>query len=264
MNKSLLFDISHPLVPFIGKNVRSFFPVRRIYCVGQNYNSMAEESGCVTTKAFPYFSTKPSDSVVTDLNCKDLSVPVELQIPYPSMTESFQHEVEMVVAIGPHKKNKESIYRNLAPEEVTDVILGYAVGLDMTRRDLQLQLKRSQHPWDLAKGPDHGAVLSPLTCATTLQESNPSLFCNSERSGSVVCNGKLSLCVNGKQRQTGCLSDLILTVEEAISRLTKYVDLLPGDLIYTGTPGGVGPVRRGDILECCVEGIGSLKVTIGK
>lgn len=260
-----LFDIQRAFVPIVQKTVRNLFPVRRIYCLGQNYESYAKETGCVTTKAFPYFFTKPSDSIVTDIKRFDASSPVELHIRYPPMTESFQHEVELVVAIGCHKKNEQlQEFRNLAPDDVADIVLGYSVGLDMTRRDLQLLLKSSGHPLDLAKGPDDGAVISPIVPAETLMEEQPSLFRTSERSASVICSGRLLLSVNGTVRQDGCISSMILPVDDAISRLSQYIALKPGDLIYTGTPSGIGPVRRGDVLDCSVEGVGSLRVTIDK
>eukprot|EP00796_Vickermania_ingenoplastis_P005301 gene5301-3804_t len=261
----LLFDVPQTVVPIVGTAAKHLFPVRRIYCLGQNYESMAKVTGCVTPKGFPYFFTKPTDSLVTDARNFDFSSAVHLKIHYPPMTESFQHEVELVVAIGPHQKDKElKEYGNLTPVEVADVILGYAIGLDMTRRDLQLQLSSSGHPLDLAKGPDEGAVISPLVPASQLLEAHPTLFRNKERSAAVVCNGRLSLSVNGTTRQEGSMSSMILPVDDAVSRLSKYVTLKPGDLIYTGTPAGIGPVRRGDIIQCSLEGIGSLHVTIEK
>lgn len=238
-------------------------PVRRIYCLGQNYESMAKETGCVTMKSFPYFFTKPTDSIVTGGD--RIGTPVCLRVHYPPMTESFQHEVELVVAIGPHSKRKElQHFKNMPPDEVADVVLGYGVGLDMTRRDLQLQLRTSGHPLDLAKGPDEGAVVSPLVSASWLQETHPELFRSEKRSARVVCSGELHLAVNGTLRQEDCVSSMILPVDDAISRLSQYVTLMPGDLIYTGTPSGVGPVRRGDVISCAMEGIGALEVTIEK
>lgn len=261
----VIFDIPRVLVPIVGKTSKELFPVRRIYCVGQNYVGCAKQTGCVTTKALPYFFTKPSDSVVTDINRFEMDTSVDLSIHYPPMTESLQHEVELVVAIGCHQTQKMmKEFSNLSPEDVPSVVFGYGVGVSLTRRDLQLLLTSSGHSLDLAKGPDEGAVISPLVTAQALKEKHPDLFRNTKRNAGIMCNGHLSLAVNGTVRQNDSISSMILPVDDGISRLSKYVTLKPGDLIYTGTPSGIGPVRRGDVLDCSVEGIGHLKVTIEK
>lgn len=261
----VIFDIPQTLVPIVGKKVKELFPVRRIYCIGQNYVRCGKHTGCMTTQALPYFFTKPSDSVVTDVNRFDMDTAVNLCIHYPPMTESFQYEVELVVAIGRHQSEYSMTeYSNLSPEEAAEVVFGYGVGVSLTRRDLQLLLSSSGHSLDLAKGPDEGAVVSPLVPAENLKEMHPKLFRNSERSPGIMCNGQLTLSVNGAVRQNDSISSMILPVDDGISRLSKYVTLKPGDLIYTGTPSGIGPVRRGDVLDCSVEGIGHLMVTVEK
>lgn len=259
MSRSLLFNVPQTVVPFIGKETKALFPVRRIYCLGQNYVGMAKEQGCVIKKGFPYFFTKPTDSIVTDVHQFDRINPTKLRVHYPPLTESFQHEVELVVAIGPGCGKG---VKNVSPDKVPEMVVGYGVGIDMTRRDLQLQLQSAGLPIDLAKGPDEGAVLSPLVCAAWLHEEHPALFRSRKRSAGVLCSGRLTLSVNGTVRQDDCVSSMILPVDEAISRLSRYVTIMPGDLLYMGTPTGLGPVRRGDVITCSVEGVGSLAVTI--
>lgn len=216
-----------PILPVVGGKP---FPIHRIYCVGRNYAAHAREMGANPDREPPFFFQKPADAVV---------LPGEA-MPYPTLTADLHHEVELVVALGAGG-------RDIAPERALDLVFGYAVGLDMTRRDLQAAAKKAGKPWDMAKGFDRSAPCSAIVPAATL--GHPA-------------KGAVTLSVNGAERQRGDLSDLIWSVPETIAALSQMVELLPGDLIFTGTPEGVGAVGRGDTLVGTVEGVGSLTVTI--
>ena len=220
-----------PSVPVVGSD--AVFPVHRIYCVGRNYADHAREMGHDPTREPPFFFSKPADAVVSR-SCPDGSVPVR----YPLLTTNLHHEVEMVVAL---KAGGE----NLDPDDALTAVYGYAVGLDLTRRDIQGRAKEKGHPWDMGKGFDQSAPISPIVPAT-------------------VCghpiNGAITLAVNGELRQSGNLAHMSWKVAEVIAELSRYVCLSAGDLIYTGTPAGVGPTVRGDRLDAAVEGIGTLSV----
>ena len=215
-------------VPVVGG---SPFPVRRIYCVGRNYAAHAREMGHDPNREEPFFFMKPADAIV----------PTGTVIPYPSKTGDYQHEIELVVALSKGGKD-------VPVERALDLVFGYAVGLDMTRRDIQSVAKKMSRPWDLGKGFDQSAPCAPLTRADAF---------------GVPAKGSIWLKVNGKIRQQGDLSDLIWSVAETISYLSGYVELCPGDLIYTGTPEGVGAVVKGDVLEGHVDGLTNLVVTVG-
>ncbi len=222
-----------PLVsaPVVGLSAR--FPVHRIYCVGSNYRAHAQEMGN-TGREPPVFFMKPADALV----------PVEAgttgDLPYPSLTHNFHHEVELVVAIG-------SGGRDIAAEEAMGHVFGYAVGLDMTRRDLQAEMKKRSAPWCIGKGFDHGAPLGPITVAS--------------QAGALL-EGQISLSVNGAERQRSALRDMTWSVPEIIAHLSAAWALAPGDLIYTGTPAGVGPVERGDLIEAVGTGLEPLRVRV--
>jgi fumarylpyruvate hydrolase len=206
------------------------FPVRRIYCVGRNYAAHAREMGHDPSREAPFFFMKPGDAVV----------PTGSTIPYPSETEDYQYEIEMVVALGKGGSN-------VPVEKALDLVYGYAVGLDMTKRDLQSVAKKMSRPWDMSKGFDQSAPCSPLMPASKIGHPD---------------KGAIWLKVNGEMRQSGNLSDLIWNVAETIAYLSKFVELAPGDLIYTGTPDGVGPVKKGETMEGHVDGLQKLFVTI--
>jgi fumarylpyruvate hydrolase len=206
------------------------FPVRRIYCVGRNYAAHAREMGHDPSREAPFFFMKPGDAVV----------PTGSTIPYPAETEDYQYEIEMVVALGKGGSN-------VPVEKALDLVYGYAVGLDMTKRDLQSVAKKMSRPWDMSKGFDQSAPCSPLMLASKIGHPD---------------KGAIWLKVNGEVRQSGDLSDLIWNVAETISYLSKFVELAPGDLIYTGTPDGVGPVKKGEVMEGHVDGLQKLFVTI--
>lgn len=219
------------VVPIDG--TADLFPVHRIYCVGRNYADHAKEMGFSGREA-PFFFMKPADAV--------LPVPwgATGEMPYPGETANLHHEIELVVAIG-------RAGRDIAPEAASAHLWGYAVGLDMTRRDLQFALRDKGRPWDVAKGFDCSAPISPLKPIAATGE---------------ITAGAIWLEVNGAKRQSSDIEKLIWNVNETISHLSKYYTLVPGDLIYTGTPEGVGAVVRGDLLVGGVAGLGTLQVRI--
>ncbi len=209
------------------------FPVHRIYCVGRNYADHAAEMGFSEREA-PFFFSKPPDSV--------LPVPFGTtgEFPYPGETSNLHHEIELVVAIG--KRGSNIVAANAGGH-----IYGYAVGLDMTRRDLQFSLRDKGRPWDVAKGFDYSAPISPIKPLGITGE---------------IHSAQIWLDVNGERRQASDIFKLIWSVSETIEHLSKFFELRPGDLIYTGTPAGVGAVMPGDELEGGIEHIGALKVKI--
>ncbi|MFC4299637.1 fumarylacetoacetate hydrolase family protein [Castellaniella hirudinis] len=210
------------------------FPVRRIYCVGRNYAEHAREMGD-SGREPPFFFAKPADAVL------NVAEGAEGVLPYPPLTQDLHHEVELVAALG-------SGGRDLTPEQAAACIWGYAIGLDMTRRDLQGAAKKAGRPWETGKAFDHSAPIGPLHPAA---------------SAGAMAKGAITLSVNGQPRQSGDLSDMIWSVPEAIAYLSTLFELRAGDLIYTGTPAGVGAVVAGDLLEGAVEGLGTLRVRIG-
>jgi fumarylpyruvate hydrolase len=212
------------------KGSDAVFPVRRIYCVGRNYAEHAIEMGSDPTREPPFYFAKPADAVV---------LPGE-GMPYPPATKQLHHEMELVVAIGVGGFD-------IAPADALKHVWGYCCGLDMTRRDLQNEAKKTGRPWDMGKGFDHSAPMGELVPAEGVDPSK----------------GKIELKVNGKITQTSDLSKLIWSVPEVIANLSGLVTLHPGDLIMTGTPEGVAAVQRGDLLEGMVEGVGTIAVKIG-
>jgi fumarylpyruvate hydrolase len=209
------------------------FPVHRIYCVGRNYAEHAQEMGH-TGREPPFFFMKPADAVVP------VAEGGTGRIGYPTLTANLHHEIELVVAIG---KGGAHIKAADAPAH----IWGYAVGLDMTRRDLQNDMKKQGRPWDIGKGFEQSAPIGPLVPKAKTGE---------------LLKGAITLHVNGALKQKGDLADLIWSVNETIEQLSVAWVLQPGDLIYTGTPAGVGAVVRGDLMEGNVAGLGTLKVAV--
>jgi fumarylpyruvate hydrolase len=207
------------------------FPVRRIWCVGRNYIEHIREMG-QDERAPPFFFAKPADALVPDGST----------VPYPPLTKDLHFEIELVVAL-------KGGSRNLAPERALDIIYGYGVGIDLTRRDLQIASRDLKRPWEIGKAFDHSAPCGPIKPAS--ETGHPT-------------KGKITLKCNGTLRQDGDLNQLIWNVPEIISNLSEMVALEPGDIIMTGTPAGVAATVAGDKLECEVEGIGKLTVTIGQ
>ncbi|MDO8178079.1 MAG: fumarylacetoacetate hydrolase family protein [Undibacterium sp.] len=228
---SYLFDPSIPAVPVMHSD--TLFPVHRIYCVGRNYVEHAKEMGWTGREA-PFFFMKPADAI---LPVADGSVG---EMPYPTMTSNLHHEVELVVAIG---KGGSNIAVASAPEHVW----GYAIGLDMTRRDLQAEAKDQGRPWCTAKGFDHSAPISPLHPIAQTQWME---------------QGGIRLVVNGQERQNSDINQLTWNVAEIIAFLSTLYTLQAGDLIFTGTPAGVGAVKQGDVMEASIAGLGKLTVSV--
>jgi fumarylpyruvate hydrolase len=205
----------------------SRFPVRRIYCVGRNYAEHAREMGHDPNREPPFFFMKPATSIVQN----------GATIDYPVGTSDVHHEIELVVAIA-------KAARNVAVERALEHVFGYAVGLDMTRRDLQGEAKKMGRPWEMGKAFDESAPCTDIRTATEI--GHPS-------------SGAIWLEVNGKRKQSGDLDQQIWNVAEQIAYLSRLITLLPGDLIFTGTPAGVGPVEPGDVLLGHVDGVGELR-----
>ena len=220
---SRLFDLPAPEVAIAGGGA---FPVRRIVCVGRNYAEHAREMGGNPEREPPFFFSKPADALV----------PGEATIPFPARTANLHHEIELTVAIGKGGAN-------IPVAEALSHVFGYGVGNDLTRRDLQAEAKAAGRPWDMAKGFDDSAVASPIVPAT--QIGHP-------------VDARIWLSVNGAIRQDGNIADMIWSVPEVIAELSTYIRLQPGDLIYTGTPAGVGAIRPGDLVEGGVEGISTI------
>ena len=206
------------------------FPVHRIYCVGRNYAKHAREMGMDPDREPPFFFSKPADALVAN------GTPV----PYPPRTSNLHHELELVVAIGTGG-------RDIPLDRALAHVYGYAVGLDLTRRDLQFAAREQGRPWDVAKGFDHSAPMSAIRPAADMGHLE---------------QGAIWLEVNGETRQRANLSEMIWSVPEIVAELSTYYELRPGDLIFTGTPEGVGPVRRGDSLVGGIDGLETLRITI--
>lgn len=204
----------------------ALFPVRRIYCIGRNYAEHAREMGAeVVSRSNPVFFLKPADAIV-----------LGGEVPYPSVTHELHHEVEMVVALSGGG-------RDVDPGRALECVFGYGVGLDLTRRDLQSAAKAKGLPWDTAKAFDASAPVSALRAASEI--GHPS-------------QARLSLQVNGESRQDGDISSMIFPVADIIAELSKLFELRAGDLLFTGTPAGVGPLQRGDVFVAELEGVARL------
>ena len=234
MTNSVSFVFTPPAVvsvPVVGTSDR--YAVHRIYCVGRNYEEHAKEMG-FTGREPPFFFLKPADAIVA------VEAGTTGSIPYPSLTKNLHHEIELVVAIGTGGKN-------ITAEDAHKHIYGYAVGLDMTRRDLQGEMKKAGRPWCIGKGYDHSAPIGPITPAALAGDVN---------------HAELFVQVDGKDRQRSNVSKLIWNVAETIEHLSAAWELMPGDLIYTGTPEGVAAVVSGDTMVGGVAGLGELHVKV--
>lgn len=224
-----LFSVpTAPLVPIL--DVDEGFPIHRIFCVGRNYAAHAAELGNTVDRVAPFYFTKPPTGLVIE----------GAAIAYPPGTQDYHHEIELVIAIG------APAFR-VASEDAMKAVYGYAVGLDMTRRDLQNAMKEKQRPWDISKAFEESAVIGPITRASDFEPAAQ----------------RISLTVNDGLRQEGHLNEMVWSVPEIISHLSRYYHLTPGDLIYTGTPSGVGALQPGDRLVGAVDGLSPITVTIG-
>jgi fumarylpyruvate hydrolase len=218
-------------VPVAGST--SSFPVHRIYCVGRNYVEHAQEMGGTGREA-PFFFMKPADAVLP------VATGATGEMPYPPKTADLHHEIELVVAIG-------KAGANISTVDAVHHVWGYAVGLDMTRRDLQGEAKKAGRPWSTGKGFDFSAPIGPIH--------------KIEQTGWIE-RGAISLTVNGETRQDSDITKLIWNVAETIAHLSSYFTLQPGDLIFTGTPAGVAAVKQGDVLVGAIDDLGELRVKI--
>ena len=223
-----LFDVPQPGIPIAGSQHR--FPVHRIYCVGRNYAAHAREMGKDPDREPPFYFMKPADSIV----------PGGGAINYPPRTNDLHHEIELVVAIG---KGGE----NIANDDVDKHVIAYGVGIDLTRRDLQAAAKKSGKPWDPGKSFEQAAPISALHRVEEI--GHPT-------------KGRIWLAVNGEVRQDGDLADMIWSVREAVAELSTLYTLAPGDLLYTGTPAGVGALVSGDKVTGGIDGIDKIEITI--
>jgi len=225
------FVFAPPPVPTVNiKGTDLQFPVNRVFCVGRNYAAHAKEMGMAVDREAPFYFTKSASSIVATGST----------VPYAPGTGNLHHEMELVVAIG-------SPGFGVTEDDAPALIYGYACGLDMTRRDLQFKARDKGRPWDLGKNFENSAVISEII---PIGQSGP------------IESGNICLSVNGDLRQTGDISDLIWSVPELIADLSKYYHLQPGDLMYTGTPAGVGPVEPGDVITGSIEQVGKITFSI--
>ena len=227
-----MYHVKAPETVSVAVSTGGTFPVRRIYCVGRNYRAHAIEMGFDPDREAPFFFLKPADAIV----------PSGSTVPYPPRTSDYQHEIELVVAIGKGGKD-------IPVDRAADHIFGYAVGLDMTRRDLQLAARKAGRPWDMGKGFDQSAPCGGISPFGKTGE---------------LTHGAIVLTVYGETRQASDLSLLIWSVREVIADLSTYCELAAGDLIFTGTPEGVGPVGPGDELVGRIAGLEELRVRIAR
>ena len=227
-----IFAVPVTTIPIVGED--GVFPVRRIYCIGRNYAAHAIERGSDPTREPPFFFQKPTDAI------QNVAVGAVADHLYPSLTKNYHHEVELVAAL-------KSGGSNISPEQALDHVYGYALGLDMTRRDLQNGMAAEKKPWEIGKSFDHAAVLGPIHPASKTGHFS---------------KGAISLAVNGTVRQNSDLDKMIWSVAEQIAKLSEAFELKAGDIIYSGTPENVGPVVKGDVLLCKLEGLPDMSIRI--
>jgi len=227
---SYVFPVAEtPSVPVRGQAAR--YAVSRIFCVGRNYAAHAREMGSDPTREPPFYFTKPPSAITLS----------GATISYPPGTKNLHYEMELVIAIG------APVFK-VTPEAARAAVWGYAAGLDMTRRDLQNEAKATGRPWDTGKSFENSAVITEIVRVQDL---------------GWLDKGAITLAVNGTEKQRGDLSDMIWSVPEVVANLSQFYHLQAGDLIYTGTPDGVGPVVNGDVITGHIEGLGDLSLTIG-
>jgi 2-keto-4-pentenoate hydratase/2-oxohepta-3-ene-1,7-dioic acid hydratase in catechol pathway len=226
------FNVTQPVVPIAGS--AEVFPVRRIYCIGRNYAAHAREMGSDPTREPPFFFQKPSDAV------QFVAAGTTASHPYPTLTKNYHYELELVAAL--HKGG-----RNIPAEQALDLVYGYAVGLDMTRRDLQRGMGDQKKPWEIGKSFDRSAPIGPIHRVAQVGHFK---------------QGAITLKVNGAVKQDANLNQMIWSVAEQIAQLSQAFELMPGDLIYSGTPENVGPVVPGDLMEGSIAGLPLLSVKV--
>jgi len=226
------FAVSDIYIPIVGSDMQ--FPVRRIYCIGRNYAAHAREMGSDPTREPPFFFQKPTDAI------QNVAPGTVADHPYPTLTKNYHYEVELVAAL-----NKGG--RNIPTSQALDCVYAYAIGLDMTRRDLQRAMGDEKKPWEIGKSFDRSAVIGPLHLAS---------------STGAFDKGAIWLKVNGVTKQNANLNQMIWNVAEQISKLSEAFELMAGDIIYSGTPENVGPVVRGDVIDCHIDGLPNLDIKI--
>ncbi len=227
-----VFDIPQVTIPIVGQ--ATVFPVRRIYCIGRNYAAHAREMGSDPTREPPFFFQKPTDAI------QYVAPGTVADHPYPTLTKNYHYEVELVAAL-----NKGG--RNIPVDKALELVYGYAIGLDMTRRDLQRGMGDQKKPWEIGKSFDRSAPIGPLHPLASVGHFE---------------SGAIWLKVNGQTKQTADLKQMIWSVAEQISRLSEAFELRPGDIIYSGTPENVGPVVRGDVIDCHIDKLPNLGIKI--
>jgi fumarylpyruvate hydrolase len=227
-----VFSVAQPMLPIAGTS--EMFPVRRIYCIGRNYAAHSREMGSDPTREPPFFFQKPTDAI------QNVAIGTVADHPYPSLTKNYHYEVELVAAL-------KSGGKNIPVEQALEHVYGYAVGLDMTRRDLQRAMGDEKKPWEIGKSFDHSAVLGPIHPAS--------------KTGHFT-KGAISLAVNATVKQNSNLLNMSWNVAEQISKLSEAFELKAGDIIYSGTPENVGPVVKGDVLLCKIEGLPDMSIRI--
>ncbi|MES2756754.1 MAG: fumarylacetoacetate hydrolase family protein [Pseudomonadota bacterium] len=226
------FAVAQTLVPIVGSS--EMFPVRRIYCIGRNYAAHAREMGSDPNREPPFFFQKPTDAV------QYVAPGTTADHPYPSLTKNYHYEIELVAAIGKGG-------RNIPIERALEHVFGYAIGLDMTRRDLQRGMGDQKKPWEIGKSFDRSAPMGPIHPAAAIGHFE---------------KGAIWLKVNGQQKQSSNLQMMIWSVAEQISKLSEAFELMPGDVIYSGTPENVGPVVAGDVMEGHIDRLPHLSVRV--
>ncbi len=226
------FAVAQTFIPIAGTD--QVFPVRRIYCIGRNYAAHAREMGSDPNREPPFFFQKPTDAI-------QLAPPGEtIDHPYPTLTKNYHYEVELVAALAKGG-------RDVPADRALDLVYGYTVGLDMTRRDLQRAMGDEKKPWEIGKSFDRSAVLGPLQPAAKVGH---------------FAQGAIWLKVNGQVKQNANLNQMIWNVAEQIANLSRAFELLPGDIIYSGTPENVGPVVKGDVMDAHIDGLPDLRVKV--
>jgi fumarylpyruvate hydrolase len=227
-----MFPVPATTIPIVGET--DVFQVRRIYCIGRNYAAHAIERGSDPTREPPFFFQKPTDAI------QNVAVGTVADHPYPSLTKNYHHEVELVAVL-------KSGGTDIRSEKALEHVYGYALGLDMTRRDLQNGMAAEKKPWEIGKSFDHAAVIGPIHPAT--------------KTGHFT-KGAISLAINGTVKQSSDLQNMIWSVAEQIAKLSEAFELRAGDIIYSGTPENVGPVVKGDVLLCKLQGLPDMSIRI--
>lgn len=226
------FVVPDTYIPIVGSD--EMFPVRRIYCIGRNYAAHAREMGSDPTREAPFFFQKPTDAI------QNVAPGTTAQHPYPSLTKNYHYEIELVAALDKGGKN-------IPIEKALDLVYGYAIGLDMTRRDLQRGMGEQKKPWEIGKSFDLSAPIGPIHRVAQVNH---------------LKEGAIWLKVNGVIKQNANLNQMMWNVAEQISKLSEAFELMPGDIIFSGTPENVGPVMKGDVMEGHIDGLPNLSVQV--